>query len=121
MDLAGFLALFALKHYLADFVLQTNWIARGKEARSGWLIPLLAHVATHAGMTLAIVMAVDPRVWWIALVDGLAHFAIDRGKSLLAQRTNWAFEDARFWWLLGFDQFLHQLTNIGVAVLLVSR
>ena len=27
--------------------------------------------------------------------------------------------DPRFWWLMGFDQFLHQVTNVALVVLLV--
>lgn len=121
MELAGLIALFSLKHFLADFVIQTNWVARGKEARVGWLVPLTAHVATHAAMTLVISLAVAPQLWWIALVDFAVHFAIDRAKTLVSQATGWPVEDARFWWLMGFDQFLHQLTNIGLALLLVTR
>ena len=41
-------ALFIIKHLLADFLLQTSWMAKGKELASGWLGPLLAHVALHA-------------------------------------------------------------------------
>ena len=106
---------FATKHLLADFILQTNWMARGKEQRSGWGPPLLAHALCHAILTLAITLVTAAHLWWLSLVDLAVHLAIDRSKTLLAQRGGWRTDQARFWWLLGFDQYLHQLTNLALA------
>jgi len=38
------LVIFLAKHLAADFLLQTAWMANGKEQPSGWFFPLLAHV-----------------------------------------------------------------------------
>lgn len=111
---------FTLKHYLADFVLQTNWIAQGKDARVGWLAPLLAHVGIHAALALVIALAVAPRFWWLALVDFGLHFCVDRGKTLIGRWGGWGVCDARYWWLFGFDQLLHQVTNVGLAAVLAT-
>ncbi len=109
----------ALKHFVADFVLQTNWIARGKERATGWALPLAAHVAIHGAMTLAIALVFNPAAWWIAGVDIVIHALVDRGKSMISQAAHWPITDARFWWLLGFDQFLHQVTNVGLVAALL--
>ena len=77
---------FATKHFLADFIFQTNWMARGKEQPSGWGPPLLAHALCHAVLTLAITLVTAPRLWWLSLIDLGVHLAIDRSKTLLAQR-----------------------------------
>jgi hypothetical protein len=105
----------ATKHYIADFLLQTNWIAHGKECRSGWFLPLLAHVVCHAGLTLLLALALAPRLWWLSLVDLAVHFVIDRGKAVVGQIGQWTPQDEKFWWLLGFDQYLHQVTNLALA------
>lgn len=115
LAVAGLAMAFALKHYLADFVMQTNWMARGKEQPTGWLRPLLVHVACHAGLTLALAFVFAPRLWWLALVDFGIHFGVDRSKTALSQWGGWKPDRPQFWWLLGFDQFLHQLTNIALA------
>lgn len=112
--------LFALKHVVADFLLQTGGIARGKERRHGWLGPLCLHAAGHAGLTLGIALLVAPRLWWLAMADFGIHVAVDRTKSVLGHRGGWGADDVRFWWLIGFDQFLHQLTNLGLAAALVT-
>ncbi|WP_232630870.1 DUF3307 domain-containing protein [Methylobacterium sp. Leaf118] len=113
-------AVMALKHYVADFLFQTNAIARGKERRHGWARPLALHVLGHAGLTLLIALAVAPRLWWLALADFGIHFAVDRTKTVLGRIGGWTQQDVRFWWLVGFDQFLHQLTNLGLAAALVT-
>jgi hypothetical protein len=105
----------ALKHFVADFLLQTNWIAHGKERSQGWLAPLTVHALCHGVLTLLIALAIAPRLWWLALVDFVIHWTIDRGKTLTALRGGWSIKESGFWWLMGFDQFLHQVTNIALA------
>lgn len=117
--LAGLTAALTVKHVLADFVMQSNWMARGKEATSAWTAPLLAHVACHAALTLLVALAVRPTLWWLALVDLAVHATVDRGKALFALRVRWRMDQPQFWWLLGIDQGLHQLTNIGLATALI--
>ncbi|WP_247634718.1 DUF3307 domain-containing protein [Methylobacterium sp. 37f] len=117
--LAALLIAMAAKHYLIDFVGQTDWMARGKERVAGWALPLAAHAGMHGLGTLAIAVLYRPSLWWLALLDFVVHGLIDRGKTLVAHRTRFAMTDPRFWWLMGFDQFLHQVTNIAVVVLLV--
>ena len=117
--LTGLGMAFATKHLLADFILQTNWMARGKEQPSGWGPPLLAHALCHAVLTLAITLVMAPHLWWLSLIDLGVHLAIDRSKTLLARRWGWRTDQAQFWWLLGFDQYLHQLTNLSLAAALL--
>ncbi|MDP4024013.1 DUF3307 domain-containing protein [Methylobacterium sp. NEAU 140] len=109
-----------VKHLGADFLLQTGWMAQGKERVRGWPAPLAAHAGLHALGTLLIVLAVKPGLWWLAPADFVIHGAVDRGKALVGQRTRFAVTDARFWWLMGFDQFLHQVTNIAIALILIA-
>ena len=110
---------FALKHLMADFLMQTSWMARGKNLREGWLPPLLAHVLCHTALTLLMVLVVAPRLWWLAVVDFAIHITVDRAKALVGQHGDWRVDQPRFWWLLGIDQFLHQVTNIGLAAAIV--
>ena len=117
--MAALVAVFSLKHFVADFILQTGWIALGKDCRDDWAKPLAAHVAIHAALALAIILVVAPRLWWLALVDLAIHFVIDRGKTLAGRWGRWGPDNARYWWLFGLDQLLHQLTNIGLALALL--
>ncbi|MDP4005404.1 DUF3307 domain-containing protein [Methylobacterium sp. NEAU K] len=114
------LVAFSAKHLAADFFLQSNWMAQGKDRPSAWVGPLCAHTGLHGFGTLLIALAVKPALWWLALADFAIHTAVDRGKALAGQRTHFPTSDARFWWLIGFDQFLHHVTNIGLAALLAA-
>lgn len=116
---AGVMLAMAVKHYVADFVLQTDWMARGKERHDGWLAPLAAHAGTHALGTLLVALVFRPTLWWLALCDFPIHACIDKAKTSVSHRTRWPIADVRFWWLMGFDQLLHQVTNIGLAVALL--
>lgn len=110
----------AAKHFCADFLFQTSWIAKGKSARHGWPVPLAIHAGGHAVLTLLIALILVPRLWWLAPLDFVVHASIDRAKVLVGQRRTLDASMTEYWWLIGFDQFLHQITNVAlVAAFLV--
>jgi hypothetical protein len=110
--------LMTLKHLIGDFFLQTKWIADGKEAKTGWAMPLLVHCAIHGALTTLIVAAFQPRLWFLGLVDFAIHFIGDRAKG--SCNAFFAFRPSQtgFWWLLGMDQMYHRLTDFGLALIL---
>lgn len=105
----------AAKHFCADFLFQTNAIAKGKAADRDWAVPLFLHALGHAGLTLLIALLVCPALWWVAPIEFVVHAAIDRGKAIVGRNAQLDIGKAEFWWLLGFDQFLHQLTNVLIV------
>jgi hypothetical protein len=115
---AAALIIFLAKHLAADFFLQTSWMANGKEQPTGWFLPLLAHVATHTILTGLIFAVLAPAYVWMAAVDFVVHFAIDRAKGLLNRFFDNDPTKTGFWWLLGIDQTLHHLTHLGFALLI---
>ncbi len=112
------LIIFLIKHLFADFFLQTSWMANGKEQPNGWFWPLTAHVAVHAVATGLIFAILAPLYLWMAAVDFVVHFAIDRAKGLLNRAFDTDPTKTGFWWLIGIDQTLHHLTHIGFAILI---
>jgi len=107
---------FLAKHLLADFFLQTNWMALGKTTRTKWVLPLSVHAGIHALGTLAICLAMAPALSWFAAADLVVHFLLDRAKAVLARRWSATPEKSVFWWLLGIDQTLHGLTHFVFAL-----
>jgi hypothetical protein len=112
------LVIFIFKQLVADFLLQTSWMANGKEQPEGWFPPLAAHVAVHAAATALIFAALAPGYIWIAFVDLVIHFAIDRAKGLLNRAFDTDPTKTGFWWLIGIDQTLHHLTHLGFALII---
>lgn len=109
------------KHVVADFLLQTAWMAQGKEGRTNWVAPLLAHTGIHAGILLLMLLAAAPRFWWLAMVDFVVHTAIDRSKGLIVSGYGLKPDNAYFWWAIGIDQALHHLTGFAFAIVLAAR
>lgn len=119
--LVAWMLALTVKHVVADFFLQNAWMAMGKDARTGWALPLLAHVSIHGVLTTALVAAVQPKLWFIGLIDFAIHITIDRSKGFLVARYRIAPGNPWFWWLIGIDQALHHLTGLGLAILLVAN
>jgi hypothetical protein len=121
--LIGWMVLLTVKHVIADFVLQTSWMAIGKDQRTGWFLPLLAHCGVHLAVALAMILVVAPRFWFVAFIDFAVHITVDRGKGLIASRLGVTQENHHpwFWTLIGVDQALHHLTGFGLSIFMAAN
>jgi len=111
---------FLAKQFAADFLLQTSWMAHGKERASGWAAPLFSHTAVHAVATGAIFAAFAPALAWLAGVDFVVHSLIDRGKGMVVRKFELTHAKTLYWWLLGADQTLHHATHLAFAIALAA-
>lgn len=111
------IVVFQVKHFLGDYVFQTNWMVAGKtRADTGFVFPLTVHVLCHALLTLIIVSSVNGALWYLALFDFAVHFLMDRIKS--GPRYLGRFNDpakSSFWICLGIDQMVHHLTHYAIV------
>ena len=73
--------IFCVKHFIADGPLQTAWMLRKYSAKWDFFKPLFVHSAIHGILTIAIVLFVNPRLWWLGLIDLVSHFVMDRVKA----------------------------------------
>lgn len=118
-----FLALlifYQIKHFVADFLLQNVWMLQ--KSRPGWdfVPPLAIHAGVHAALTLAACLYVKPDAWWLAVLDFVVHFTMDRIKA--GPRYLGRFHDIRtraYWISFGLDQMVHHLTHLYIAWFLV--
>ncbi len=115
------LVLFQLKHFAADFPFQSQYML--KKVRPGWDFapPLALHCAFHAGLTLAVVLTLSASLWWLALLDFVVHFLMDRikaGPHYLGRYND--LSKKAFWNCLGFDQMVHHLTHFYIVWMLVT-
>jgi hypothetical protein len=113
--------LLTFKHVIADFVLQNSWMALGKDQKSGWALPLLAHCLVHLAVALALILIIAPRFWFLALVDFAIHIVIDRAKGLVSSTFDVTVEHSWFWTLIGVDQALHHLTGFGLSIFMAAN
>jgi len=112
--------LFQLKHFICDFLLQTDWIAinKGNPNKEGCKA-LLIHCAYHGVGTLLIALLFAPALWWLAFIDFVIHGIIDYIKSNITRIKKWKTTDTSFWWALGVDQAAHHLTHISFIAVIV--
>lgn len=110
-----------IKHLAADFVLQPReWQKnKGDYPSSGGA----KHALLHAVLTGAVLFAFSVSFSLVAIIfvlEAIVHFHIDWVKAKLVREWELAFTHSKYWWLFGLDQCLHQLTYLGIVLLLVS-
>ena len=95
-----------LAHLLGDFILQPNsWVATKEKDKAASLY-LYVHVLLHA--LLSFIFLWNFSLWWVAVLVGITHFAIDVSKLYFQNIKN-----KRIWFFA--DQFLHILVIAGIA------
>jgi hypothetical protein len=106
------IALLLIKHFLADFPLQSQAMVQAKGQRRDWYDWLFAHCAVHSLLTfLVLVLFVSfAEAAVLAACEHWLHFVIDRLKAHPNIGGRWKPSDKAFWIALGFDQLLHGLT-----------
>ena len=119
--LIGWMLLLTFKHIIADFVLQTAWMAHGKDQKSGWALPLLVHCLIHFAVALVLILIVAPKFWFVALIDFAIHITVDRAKGFVSANFGINQEHPWFWTLIGVDQALHHLTGFGLSIFMAAN
>jgi len=115
------LALFATKHFVADFLLQTDWMHRGKGVygHPGGL----AHAGLHmlGSLPALLILGSGPLVLLLLMMgEGLVHYHIDWTKEALTRRFRTNPAHRPFWLLLGADQYLHHLTYLAMTAIALA-
>lgn len=113
------LALFATKHLIADFFLQGpyQYLNKGTYGHPGGI----QHSLIHSIFTLFIVLGFSPNLAvFMAMLDFAIHYHVDWAKVQINNKYKWGANTHReFWWLLGVDQFLHTLTYLAIAWIII--
>lgn len=120
MDLGlAIVLMLTIKHFVADFVIQTDWMIaeKGSYGKVGGIV----HAAVHGFFTLAILIVFAPwaAVYW-AFVDFVLHYHIDWAKMKVGEKYGYTPADKQFWVWIGVDQMLHYLTYILIAAQVVD-
>lgn len=110
-----------LKHFLCDFVLQTEYQVRTKGiyGHFGGFI----HSGLHIIGTIPALIILGASVKAMAIVlaaEFVIHYHADWMKIAVDKRTKWGMDDQRYWILFGLDQLIHQLTYIGILSTMAS-
>jgi hypothetical protein len=108
------LVLLFVKHFLVDFCWQTDKMLRDK----GHLLRLggLQHAGLHGALTYVILMHFLnlQACVMLAVFDMIIHYVIDWANRRISVRLT--IEDNAYWVWFGFDQLLHALTYLMIAL-----
>lgn len=108
------------KHWLCDFVLQSDWMARVKARPKGWQVALLVHAFIN-GLGTFVLFAI-----WFGVDFGLVfggfdlalHFLIDKMKVELSRGLT--PDKHKFWVLLGLDQSIHYFVLYSLYTMAIN-
>lgn len=116
------LFLFQSKHFFADFIIQSNYMMKKGELGWSFFLPLCIHSASHAILSIVICLFFNPEIALICGgIDFTIHFIVDRFKS--SEKYLGRFNNPNkksFWVALGFDQYVHHLTNYLIIYLIIK-
>ena len=121
MEILALLALLQIKHWYADFVIQTDMQTVKKGV---WLHPVgISHSCDHVWTTLVVLFAFSLfhplpglTIMLVALGEGFIHYMIDFTKVKYGCKDN---TKPLFWNQFGQDQLAHQLTYLGMVYILL--
>lgn len=106
-----------IAHWIADFIAQTDQMAKNKSTSNKWLI---SHVMTYGitmGFLMVIMLSKVPIIW--LLVNTVAHGATDYVTSRITSRLWKANEVHWFFVVVGLDQLIHMMTMFITAAYLI--
>ena len=137
------LLIFQLKHFLADYPLQIDYMLKKFSPYPAYIKPLLAHAGVHGLFTYFIAAWFFSKhyygIFWViglALFDFLAHFVVDRikaspdllgkfkalsAKEYPSSSPEQKISNKYFWWSLGADQFAHHITHYIIIYLIITN
>jgi peptidoglycan biosynthesis protein MviN/MurJ (putative lipid II flippase) len=95
-------------HFIADFVLQSSWMAQNKSKSN---IALLTHVFVYMIPFLII-------GFWYAVLNSVLHFIIDYNTSRLTSKLWSKGEVHYFFVVIGLDQTLHFICLFSTYIIL---
>jgi hypothetical protein len=123
METIVLLFLFQIKHWYADFKIQTYM----QTVKKGiWLNPVgISHSVDHMwGSMLALLVfsvIMTPISWWliisIAIAEAIVHYIIDFTKVKFGCKDN---TNPLFWNQFGLDQLAHQTCYLLIVLYLLS-
>lgn len=108
-------AAFQIKHLVADFFLQNSKMIMGREKY--WHMGRAQHAGIHCVLSvvvLAIFGAPTAIILWLVAVEFVVHFHIDWAKAKFSVDRNLVPTQPLYWYAMGTDQALHQMTYLGM-------
>lgn len=118
--LIGLLVWLQVKHFVADYLLQSSWIIAGKGYlnRPGGYVHAAVHVVGTAPALIYAGLGGGLIVLLLA-AEFVIHFAVDHIKAVMGRANPQSPSSARFWASHGADQLAHHLTYSAILFIVM--
>jgi hypothetical protein len=120
MEIIVLLALLLVKHFVWDFYYQPPYMWQNKGTFGHW--GGVVHSGIHAFTTFIILLFFTTPLLALLLMlfEFVVHYLTDYAKMNINRIKGWgATTHNEFWQLTGFDQLMHQLTYIVIAIVVL--
>ena len=113
-------------HWVADFVFQTDWMARNKSSSN---LPLFVHVCVYSLILIPFAVSYIPSyaVAWFIAFNMFLHFVVDYHTSRLTSKLSAAGKygsktvpNFGMFSIIGLDQMLHYISLVGTYYFFVN-
>lgn len=107
------LLLLTIKHWIADFCLQFEYMLqqKGTYGGRGGIEHALVH-GVSTGLIIAVLINSIPVAVFMAVLDSVIHYHIDYVKSKFGTKN---MQSQRYWAEFGADQMAHYATYIWIV------
>lgn len=117
--------LILLSHWIADFVCQTDAMAKGKSSDWRQLVMHITAYTTVINLIILIVMfcmlmppaTIAMVILW-GYLNGAIHFCVDAVTSRITSKLYSAGRIHDFFVVIGFDQLIHTICLLGTWLLI---
>lgn len=113
-------------HWVADFVFQTDWMARNKSSSN---LPLYVHVCVYSLILIPFAVSYIPSYAfaWFIVFNMFLHFVVDYHTSRLTSKLGAAGKygsktvpNFGMFSIIGLDQMLHYISLVGTYYFFVN-
>ncbi len=121
MSVIFLLVALLVKHFIADFCVQSDAMVSGKGVygdRNG-----IAHAVMHSAMTLAVLLLFGVGLWVglaLAGIEAIIHYHVDWAKARFIDDHANDPSKRPYWLAVGADQLIHHLTLLAIAAVVVA-
>ena len=107
--------LFQVKHFVADYLLQSTYVVanKGRCGHPGGILHAAIHMLASVPVLLALAVPLPGLIVTI-LCEGVVHYHLDWAKDRLQKRLGLTVTQRAYWGLFGADQLLHQFTYVAM-------
>lgn len=113
-----------VKHFICDFPLQSHPYIRNHKGDYGALGGICHALIQGTGSLIVFVLipTIDMETALkFAALDAFIHYHIDWSKVKINKKMGLGPSSDKFWILLGFDQFMHHMTYVLIAYLILTH